>query len=334
MYAGASRVALTHRRMTLRGAEPAVAFEAWLVGARRARAGRRRCRRAGRARRAPPAGCSPSPLVALAPNPPHRCAAMDGYAVVAAATRQRRAARRASYLRIDTGQPIDDRFDAVAQVEIAREGAAGLVARAGARRRGRTCALRARTCRRAMLCCPPAVCSRPTTSRSPPSPATRELRGDAASARSRSCRRAGSCGLQAPAWRPARSPTPTGPMLQALARDLRGGLPSGCRRGRTTSPRSARPCCDAARDERSGARDRRLLTRPRRPHRLGAGAPGELVAHGVALRPAHPVALGRGGGDAGDRHPRLPGRRRGGLRALRAGRCSSCCSARCPRTRR
>ena len=67
-----------------------------------------------------------APLVARAANPPHRCAAMDGYAVVAATTGNGVLAP-GSYRRIDTGQPIEDRFDAVAQVEIASETATGLL---------------------------------------------------------------------------------------------------------------------------------------------------------------------------------------------------------------
>ena len=66
--------------MTLRGAEPAVAYDAWLAALARSRwtapltpervpidsaAGR----------------VLAAPRVALAPNPPHRCAAMDGYAI-------------------------------------------------------------------------------------------------------------------------------------------------------------------------------------------------------------------------------------------------------------
>src|SRR5205085_2702745 len=66
------------------------------------------------------------PLIALAANPPHRCAAMDGYAVVASETRNAVLAP-GRFLRIDTGQPVEERFDAVAQIEIAHESAAGLV---------------------------------------------------------------------------------------------------------------------------------------------------------------------------------------------------------------
>ena len=157
--------------MTLRGAEPAVAFDAWLaaLAARRldgAAAGRAR---AARRRRA--GACSAEPLSRCAANPPHRCAAMDGYAVVAAATANGVLAP-GTYLRIDTGQPVEDRFDAVAQVEIARESGDGLlVERALARRHERARRGRGRAARETR-CCRPAACSRATTSRSRPSPAT------------------------------------------------------------------------------------------------------------------------------------------------------------------
>ena len=80
------------------------------------------------------AACWRAPLIALAANPPHRCAAMDGYAVVAARDSAAALLAAGAYLRIDTGQPVADRFDAVAQVEIASESAAGLLRRAGRRR--------------------------------------------------------------------------------------------------------------------------------------------------------------------------------------------------------
>ena len=60
---------------------------------------------------------------------------------------------------------------------------------------------------------------------------------------------------------------------------------------------------------------------------------GELVAHGVALRPAHPVALGVVEGTPVIGIPGYPSPPRSRSSASR-GRCSSCCSARCPRTRR
>lgn len=57
-------------------------------------------------------------VVALHPNPPHRCAAMDGIAVQSAATAFAPVVlERGEYAVIDTGQPVDDRWDAVVPVE-------------------------------------------------------------------------------------------------------------------------------------------------------------------------------------------------------------------------
>ena len=110
-------------------------------------------------------------LVARAANPPHRCAAMDGYAVVAAATGNGVLAP-GTYLRIDTGQVVDDRFDAVAQIEIASESARGLLLeRALASRHERARGRRGRAGGR-RRCCRPVASSRATTSRWRPWPAT------------------------------------------------------------------------------------------------------------------------------------------------------------------
>ena len=57
-------------------------------------------------------------VVALHPNPPHRCAAMDGIAVQSAATAFAPVVLRAGeYARIDTGEAIDGVWDAVVPVE-------------------------------------------------------------------------------------------------------------------------------------------------------------------------------------------------------------------------
>jgi putative molybdopterin biosynthesis protein len=64
-----------------------------------------------------------APLVARHPSPPHRCAAMDGIAIVAATAGTPIAS--GDYAPIDTGQPLADRFDAVAPREIVTYDAAG-----------------------------------------------------------------------------------------------------------------------------------------------------------------------------------------------------------------
>jgi molybdenum cofactor synthesis domain-containing protein len=271
----------------LRGAEPAIAYDAWLAA----------LARAGwdaplPAERVPLDGAAgrvlAERLVALAPNPPHRCAAMDGYAVVAAATGSGPLAPE-SYLRIDTGQPLADRFDAVAQIEIAHEDASGLTleraVEAGANVRaagedvqegddllpaGRLLsaydiALAAvaghgelAVVRR------PRVAILPTGGELRP-PGTRLAPGEVADA--------------------------DGPMLQALAR----GAGATCER-LPPRPDDAAQIGAAVRD---AARASELVlviagsSRGRADHTgLVLEEHGELVVHGVALRPAHPVALG------------------------------------------
>jgi putative molybdopterin biosynthesis protein len=57
-------------------------------------------------------------VVALTPNPPHRCAAMDGIAVQAAATAFGPIVLEpGEYATIDTGEAVDERWDAVVPVE-------------------------------------------------------------------------------------------------------------------------------------------------------------------------------------------------------------------------
>jgi putative molybdopterin biosynthesis protein len=274
-------------RATLRGAEPDVAYDAWLgalaevgwqapLGSERVPLDAARGRVLG------------APLVALAANPPHRCAAMDGYAVVA-----REAAHGVvapgSYLRIDTGQPLEDRFDAVAQIEIASETAAGLLVEkpidAGTNVRaagedmcegdallpaGRLLSsydiALAAVAGHAELAVTlrPGVSILPTGGELRP-PGTPLLPGEVADA--------------------------DGPMLQALARDA-GAL---CER------LPARPddadAIGAAVVKAAATSDLVLViagsSRGRADHTASVlERHGELVAHGVALRPAHPVALG------------------------------------------
>ena len=273
--------------MTLRGAEPAAAFDAWLAAL--AAAGWKAPLPAERVALDGASGrVLGEPLVALAANPPHRCAAMDGYAVVASETVDG-ALAPGSYLRIDTGQPVDDRFDAVVQVEIARESSEGLVIEqavapgtnvraagedvregdallpAGRLLSGYDIALAA-VAGHAELC----VTERPAVSILPTggelrAAGTRLLPGEVADA--------------------------DGPMLQALARDLG----ATCER----LPARADDAVEigAAVVSAAAASDLVLViagsSRGRADHTAAAlERHGRLVVHGVALRPAHPVALG------------------------------------------
>jgi len=273
--------------MTLRGAEPAAAFDAWLAAL--AAAGWKAPLPAERVALDGASGrVLGEPLVALAANPPHRCAAMDGYAVVASETVDG-ALAPGSYLRIDTGQPVDDRFDAVVQVEIARESSEGLVIEqavapgtnvraagedvregdallpAGRLISGYDIALAA-VAGHAELC----VTERPAVSILPTggelrAAGTRLLPGEVADA--------------------------DGPMLQALARDLG----ATCER----LPARADDAVEigAAVVSAAAASDLVLViagsSRGRADHTAAAlERHGRLVVHGVALRPAHPVALG------------------------------------------
>lgn len=273
-------------RATLRGAEPAAAFEAWLgVLAEAGWAAPLGSERV--ALDAASGRVLAEPLIALAANPPHRCAAMDGYAVVAGETAQG-ALPPGAYLRIDTGQPVADRFDAVAQVEIASESEAGLLLEravaAGANIRPAGEDVRAGD---ALL------------------PAGRLLSSyDIALAAV-----AGHAGLpvtRRPAvsilatggeLRPPGTPLQPGevadadgPMLQALARE------AGATCERLASQPDNAEAIGAATMGAVSSSDLVLViagsSRGRADHTAEVLARhGELVAHGVALRPAHPVAL-------------------------------------------
>ena len=249
---------------TLRGAEPAVAFDAWLAAlaerrlegaaGRRARAARRRQRpRAGRAAVALRRQSAPS----LRRDGRLRGRrGRDG---------ERRRCAPGTYLRIDTGQPVDDRFDAVAQVEIARESARRAARRAGPRAPARTCAPRARTCSEGDALLPAgrllssydialaavaghaelSVTRRPAVSILPTGG---ELRA-AGNARSRR----------------ARSPMPTA----RCCRRSRAGCGALCERLPAASRRrraDRRGRAGRRRPLRPRARDRGLLARARRPH--------------------------------------------------------------------
>jgi molybdopterin molybdotransferase/putative molybdopterin biosynthesis protein len=273
--------------MTLRGSEPAAAYEAWLAAL--ARAGWSAPLPAERVGLDAAAGrVLALPLVARAANPPHRCAAMDGYAVVAAATGNGVLAP-GTYRRIDTGQPVEDRFDAVAQVEIASETAAGLVVERTLDS-GTNVRAAGEDVREGDLLLPAGrllssydialaavaghaelqVTRRPIVSILPT--------GDE---------------LRAPGTplAPGEVADADGPMLQALARDC----------GAVAERLDARPD-DAGRIGAAllaaGERSDLVLviagsSRGRADHTADVLASvGELVVHGVALRPAHPVALG------------------------------------------
>ena len=229
-----------------------------------------------------------APPLALAANPPHRCAAMDGYAIVAADAAGGPIAPGA-YLRIDTGQPVPDRFDAVAQVEIAAESASGLLVErtiaAGANIRaagedvregdallpaGRLLssydiALAAVAGHAALpVTRRPAVAILPTGGELRP-PGTRLAPGEVADA--------------------------DGPMLQSLARE------AGAHCERLPARPDDAEEIGAAVLEAVATSDLVLViagsSRGRADHTASVvERHGELIAHGVALRPAHPVALG------------------------------------------
>lgn len=273
--------------MTLYGAEPAAAFDAWLAALAAAGwtaplPGERIALDAASGR------VLGEPLIALAANPPHRCAAMDGYAVVASET-ARGVLAPGSYLRVDTGQPVDDRYDAVAQVEIVRESDAGLlvenalapgtnVRAAGEDVREGDALLPAGRLLSAYDIALAAVAGhadlrvtrRPAVSILPTggelrAPGTRLAPGEVADA--------------------------DGPMLQALAR----GLGATCERlpARADDVGEIGAAVVAA----TATSDLVLViagsSRGRADHTPSVlERHGELVAHGVALRPAHPVALG------------------------------------------
>ena len=312
--------------MTLRGAEPAVAYEAWLAalaaagldGAAAVRARAARCRGGPRARRAADRARG-QPAAPLRGDGRLRRGrrARPGTAALAPG----------SYLRIDTGQPVDDRFDAVAQVEIASESAVGLlVERAVAR--GANVRAAGEDVQEGDALLPagrllssydialaavaghgaldvtrrPAVAILPTGGELRP-PGTRLLPGEVADA--------------------------DGPMLQALARDC-GAL---CER-LPPRPDDAEQIGAAL---LAAARSSDLVlviagsSRGRADHTASVlERHGELVAHGVALRPAHPVALGAVEGTPVIGIPGYPVAAAVAFERF-AGPCSSSCSARCPR---
>jgi putative molybdopterin biosynthesis protein len=273
--------------MTLYGAEPVAAFEAWLAAL--AAAGW-----------TSPLPTEPialdaasgrvlgEPLVALAANPPHRCAAMDGYAVVASETANG-VLPPGSYVRIDTGQPVEDRFDAVAQVEIAREEDAGLllerviatgtnVRAAGEDVREGDTLLPAGRLLSAYDIALAAVAGHAEL-RVTRQPAVSILPTGGE--------------LRAPGTRlaPGEVADADGPMLQALARDLG----ATCERLPARADDAAE--IGAAVMGAVATSDLVLViagsSRGRADHTASVlERHGELVAHGVALRPAHPVALG------------------------------------------
>ena len=274
-------------RTTLRGAEPEVAYDAWLGALAEAGWQAPLCTEivpldeaAGRV--------LGTPLIALAANPPHRCAAMDGYAVVAAEA-GRGVVPPGSYLRIDTGQPLEGRYDAVAQLEIAGESAAGLLVErpvepgtnvraagedvregdallpAGRLLSSYDIALAAVAGHAELaVALRPRVAILPTGGELRP-PGSVLLPGEVADA--------------------------DGPMLQALAR----ALGAACERlpARPDDAEAIGAALAAAVAESDLVLVIAGSSRGRADHTAAVlERHGELVAHGVALRPAHPVALG------------------------------------------
>jgi putative molybdopterin biosynthesis protein len=273
--------------MTLYGAEPSVAFDAW-IAALEASGWRAPLPAEQVALDVASGRVLGEPLIALAANPPHRCAAMDGYAVVAANTANG-VMVPGSYLRIDTGQPVEDRFDAVAQVEIATESSAGLMVEK---------ALLAGTNVRAAGedVSEGDVLLPPGRKLSAYDIALAAVAGHAALRVTRqphvSILPTGG-ELRAPGTRlaPGEVADADGPMLQALARDL----------GATCERLPARPDeAEQIGDAVVGATATSDLvlviagsSRGRADHTPAVlERHGELVVHGVAIRPAHPVALG------------------------------------------
>jgi molybdenum cofactor synthesis domain-containing protein len=273
--------------MTLRGAEPAVAFGAWLAAL--SKAGWQAPLGIERVPLEAAAGrVLGLPLVALAANPPHRCAAMDGYALVAAEAVAGTVSPGA-YARIDTGQPVADRFDAVAPIEIVEEGSRGLVVRdalaeganvraAGEDVRAGEELLSAGRLLSAYDIGLAAVAGHDALDVSRRPAVAVLATGDE---------------LRAPGTPllPGEVADADGPMLQALARAV----------GATCEQLPPRPDdaaeIGAAVVRATADRDLVLLvagsSRGRADHTAAVlEHHGELVAHGVALRPAHPVALG------------------------------------------
>ena len=276
-------------RTTLRGAEPAVAYDAWLQRPGRGRMAARRWPPSGLPLDAASRRVLAAPLIALAANPPHRCAAMDGYAIVAAdaasgADRARRLPphrhRAAGRRPLRRRRPGRDR----------RRERLRAAASSGPSRPARTSAPPARTCARATRCCRPgrllssydialaAVAGHaalPVTRR--PAVAILPTGGE----------------LRPPGTRlaPGEVADADGPMLQSLAREA----------GADCERLPARPDdaeeIGAAVLEAVATSDLVLViagsSRGRADHTASVvERHGELVAHGVALRPAHPVALG------------------------------------------
>ena len=213
---------------------------------------------------------------------------MDGYAL-RAADAAAGPVPAGAYARVDTGQPLDDRFDAVAQLEIAGESAAGLLVRepleagrnvraagedvmegdallpAGRLLSAYDIALAAVAGHASLELTRPPTVAVLATGDELRAPGTRLLPGEVADA--------------------------DGPMLQALAREA-GAL---CERLPSCPDDAA--AIGSAVAQACAAYDLVLLvagsSRGRADHTAAVlEQHGELVVHGVALRPAHPVALG------------------------------------------
>ena len=257
--------------MTLRGAEPAVAFEAWLAalaarGLERAAAGRARAARRRRRPRARPRRWS-----RWRPNPPHRCAAMDGYAVVAA--RPATALLRARHLPADRHGPAGRRSLRRRRAGRDRERERRRAARrACARAAARTCVPRARTCSEGDALLPAGRLLSSYDIALAAVAGHGELERDAAARRRDPADGRRAAPARDARSRPARSPMPTARCCRrsrATAGALCERLPprpdDAAQIGAAVLGRRAQ--------QRPRARDRGLLARPRRPHGVGARAP-------------------------------------------------------------
>jgi molybdenum cofactor synthesis domain-containing protein len=274
-------------RTTLRGAEPAAAYGAWLDAL--ADAGWQAPLTAERVPLDAAAGrVLATALTAREAHPPHRCAAMDGYAVVAADTAGGLVAPGA-YARIDTGQPVAGAYDAVAQVEIAAEEPGGLrVARA--LEPGENVRAAGEDVRAGDELLPPGRLL------SAYDVALAAVSGHAGVDVARRPRVAilptgGELRPAGTPLAPGEVADADGPMLQALARG------AGAEAARLPAEPDDVGAIGAALAGAAAASDVVLViagsSRGRADHTASViGQLGELVVHGVALRPAHPVALG------------------------------------------
>ena len=277
------------------------------AGTTRRRGARRRARRLARSarrapagrRRWPPSACRSTPRAAAcwprrsSRSPPTRPTAARRWTATPSSPPRTANGVLApgTYLRIDTGQPVDDRFDAVAQVEIASESAAGLLVER-ASRAGTNVRAAGEDVREGDVLLPAGrllssydialaavaghaalrVTRRPAVA----DPAHGRRAAPAGNAprpgRGRRCRRPDAAGARARV---------RGADCERLPRAPRRRRAD--RRGRARGAAAASDLVLVIAGSSRGRADHTASVLERH---------GELVAHGVALRPAHPVALG------------------------------------------